>query len=180
MSRADGDSVLNAADKNAPQQANFRIWPVGAVTHGYTLTGNLFGQTGWVNDMANILRADGYDYVDAFHWEKQSRQKKAGVTVTEGQRLAKEVQDWVAAAIKSGKIGPNDVVDLHFIGHSRGSVVISQAFLALTKTKIPQLQHGYDIMTMLDPHPPQTTQTGSSLRNAPMARSRDASGASSR
>src|SRR5207237_737427 len=55
---ADENGALNPADKNAPPQANFRIWLIGAVTHGYTnrryvkgLIGPLVYQ-GWVDDMA--------------------------------------------------------------------------------------------------------------------------------
>ena len=59
--------------------------------------------------------------------------------------------------------GPNDVVDVQFIGHSRGSVVISQALMDLSDTNpdttfdianVPRsLSAGFDMMTMLDPHP---------------------------
>jgi hypothetical protein len=58
-------------------------------------------------------------------------------------------------AISAFKLGPNDVVDVHFIGHSRGSVVISQALLDLQKRPLLPLplKAGYMIMTMLDPHP---------------------------
>jgi hypothetical protein len=150
---ADQNGALNPADATAPPQANFRIWVVGAVTHGYTLFSSFSGPQTWVDDMAKLLIADQYDYVDAFHWEKQSDLKQPGVTRTQGLKLADEVLAWIKGAIQSGKIGKNDVVDLHFIGHSRGSVVISIAFQALSATTIPQLQRGYNIMTMLDPHP---------------------------
>ena len=46
-----------------------------------------------------------------------------------------------------------DVVDVHFIGHSRGTVVVDQAALDLNGTTDPALRGGYIKMTLLDPHP---------------------------
>ena len=71
-----------------------------------------------------------------------------------------------------GELGSNDVVDVQFIGHSRGSVVISQALMDLSDTNpdsqydiadVPSwLSSSYMMMTMLDPHTPPITRTGSS------------------
>jgi hypothetical protein len=44
-------------------------------------------------------------------------------------------------------------VDIQFVGHSRGAVVISQALQDLVGTQDPALTGGYFRMTMLDPHP---------------------------
>ncbi len=47
----------------------------------------------------------------------------------------------------------NAVVDLHFIGHSEGAVVNSQALIRLDQAGLPpNLQAGFIQMTMLDPH----------------------------
>ena len=44
-------------------------------------------------------------------------------------------------------------VDLHFIGHSEGAVVNSQALLRMNQAGLPaNLKAGYIKMTMLDPH----------------------------
>jgi hypothetical protein len=44
-------------------------------------------------------------------------------------------------------------VDINFIGHSRGAVVISNVLQGLVGTKDPVLQGGFMEMTLLDPHP---------------------------
>ena len=147
---ADQNGALNAADIGNPPQAEFRIWLLGAVTNGYSYKG---ANQPWVDQMAAQLTADGYDYVYPDHWEPVSDVAQPLIAVHVGQAMAGYMQTVVQNAINAGTIGPNDVVDLHFIGHSRGSVVIGVAFQTLTTTTIPQLQHGYDIMTMLDPHP---------------------------
>jgi hypothetical protein len=48
---------------------------------------------------------------------------------------------------------PGDVVDWHLIGHSRGTVMISQALLAAAAAKDTTLRRGWNILTLLDPHP---------------------------
>jgi hypothetical protein len=45
------------------------------------------------------------------------------------------------------------VVDINFIGHSRGAVVISEVLQDLNGTNDPALRGGYMEMTLLDPHP---------------------------
>jgi hypothetical protein len=46
-----------------------------------------------------------------------------------------------------------DVIDLHFIGHSRGAVVVDRAFQDLQASALGPLAAGYKKMTLLDPHP---------------------------
>jgi hypothetical protein len=55
---------------------------------------------------------------------------------------------------------PNDVVDVHLIGHSRGTVVISQASLRLSANPGPTaVRLGFLKMTILDPHPARNRGT---------------------
>ena len=69
------------------------------------------------------------------------------MTVPGAIELIRQTADTIATL-------PNDVVDLHLIGHSRGAVVISQAALSLNANPGPrELQLGYLKMTLLDPHP---------------------------
>src|SRR4051794_20594408 len=60
-------------------------------------------------------------------------------------------------------VGPGDGIDLHLIGHSRGSVVVSQAAIALQELdqggSLPQLTAGRLRLTFLDPHPAHNTHT---------------------
>jgi hypothetical protein len=101
--------------------------------------------------MADQLMADGYNGVVKFHWEKTSNVANPALILAAGRRMANAV----IAKAKSLNLGKNDVVDVHFIGHSRGSVVISQALINIQNTPnlFAPLKAGYMIMTMLDPHP---------------------------
>jgi hypothetical protein len=78
--------------------------------------------------------------------------------VAAGNLLAQEV----LAAAQRLPLDPNDVVDVHFIGHSRGAVVISQAIATLPSLAagFEPLQAGYLKMTMLDPHPARNATPG--------------------
>src|SRR5262249_53322482 len=51
---------------------------------------------------------------------------------------------------------PNDVVDLHLIGHSRGAVVVTTT-AGLLDWNAPPLAGGYLKLTLLDPHPARTS-----------------------
>ncbi len=152
---ADLSGALNPADVKKVQQANFRIWLIGAVTHGYTALGGTLDYQTWVDTMANQLKEDGYDAAVTEHWEGRSSIPLPGYTQSVGQEMA----DKVEAAAKALNPGRNDVVDVQFIGHSRGSVVISQALEDLQNTAFTPLKKGYRIMTMLDPHPASIAST---------------------
>jgi hypothetical protein len=129
--------------------AYFRTYTIGVVTHGYIFSGK-FADASWVTAMANALQVeDHYDVAIAFNWANASNKAIPGVTIQEGARMARMVE----AAATNLPLGPNDTVDVHFIGHSRGAVVISQALEDLQNTRVSALQEGYLWMTMLDPHP---------------------------
>lgn len=96
--------------------------------------------------MANALKAKGYQEVIPFKWEGTSILPVPGQATGAGHDLAKQVLTLVTTLS-----GP---VNLHFIGHSRGAVVISQALTDLLPEEgRPQLRDGLVRMTMLDPHP---------------------------
>jgi hypothetical protein len=150
LSVADPSSLVAGADPTS-QVADFRIYTIGAVTHGleFVATDAL-----WVNAAAAGLKADGYDLAIPFFWLDTSSSPIAGQTQAAGARMAAAI---VAAA---ETLPANAIIDLHLIGHSRGSVVISQAMLAIDALEqtsaIPQLQgiaNGFTKMTFLDPHP---------------------------
>src|SRR5438034_6557402 len=52
---------------------------------------------------------------------------RSGMTVYYGQRLAEGIRSKALELAARDGFQPNDVIDLHMIGHSRGAVVISQA-----------------------------------------------------
>lgn len=126
--------------------ASFRKLVLGGVAHGLTLTGQL---PAWFEPTARALEADGYDRVIRFDWLALSQVPVPGGAVLAGWDLAGRVR--AAAAELAAR--PTDVVDLHLIGHSRGSGVVSQALLALDLVPGPRpLRLGYTTQTLLDPH----------------------------
>jgi hypothetical protein len=143
---ADPDGRVQEADE-ANNSASFRKYVIGAVTHGYQALGTM---PAWVGQTAATLHTLGYDAALAFDWADWSNDPVPGRAILAGQGLAAQVRQ-VAQGLAPG---PADVLDVHFIGHSRGAVVISQAVLDLQFSgAITQLQTGYLKMTLLDPHP---------------------------
>jgi hypothetical protein len=138
---------------NEDNAASFRKYVIGVVTHGLLPLGypqSVFSD--WVGPMAASLKAAPVNYDDsiAFNWSSLSRVPLPGITTFEGLSLAALVR---AHAQQLG-VGSNDAIDVHFIGHSRGAVVIGIAAWALNvHAGMSQLQAGFTRMTMLDPHP---------------------------
>jgi hypothetical protein len=125
--------------------AVFRTITVAAVTHGLSLTGD---PGAFVTPIAAGLKAEGYDFAFPFIWTQLSQTPSRDATVTAGRTLAQMVR-----AVADTLAGPNDVVDVHLIGHSRGASVVSQAFQSLTdRPGSRALAVGYFKETLLDPH----------------------------
>ena len=61
-------------------------------------------------------------------------------------------------------------VDLHFIGHSEGAVVNTQAIVSLESMMTPELKAGYIKDTLLDPHAANNAVPGQqySLTSGPL------------
>jgi hypothetical protein len=138
---------------DANNTASFETHVLGVVVHGYSF--NPFGPTpAWETGLANtLLTTDNYQLsggVLAFNWVAMSALPRPGEATAAGNRLAQQV---AAEADRLAAQHPGDVVDVQFIGHSRGCVVISQALEDLAGTSDPALAGGYLQMTMLDPHP---------------------------
>lgn len=147
------DFVLVVADPNAQvaelndgnNTASFRKIAVAAVAHGFSVTGNPIE---WLAPFAAQVQAEGYDLAFPFVWTPLSQVPTPDGTVVAGRALADFVR--LGAGILAG---PNDVVDVHLIGHSRGTSVVSQAFQSLTLNPGSRaLQFGYYKETLLDPH----------------------------
>jgi hypothetical protein len=150
--------VLVVADPSAQpvpsnDVAEFRTYVVGAVTHGLELS---LETPEWVYQMADALvTQDHYDAAIPFDWSLYSSLPVQGATQLAGALMAAKIATTIENL--SPPPGPNDVVDLQLIGHSRGGVVISQAGLDLQILEnngfLPQLKAGFLEMTFLDPHP---------------------------
>ncbi len=147
--QADPDgTVIETDEVNGPE--GFRKRVLGVVTHGFNPFGfTSFGFTGWITDLAaNLRNSQMYDRTVAFDWNSTSFLPIPGMTEQAGWNMALRVQSELA---QMDARWPDDIVDVHFIGHSRGSVVISQALQNLVDH--PEIARGYTKMTMLDPHP---------------------------
>lgn len=143
-------------DNNIPEtyeadnSAFFKKWLIGAVTHGLALDGKF---PSWIPTMIASLNRTGYDSTTFLNWASDSRLPVSGMTVYYGQRLAEKVRGKALELAGRRDFQPNDVIDLHLIGHSRGAIVISQAAQYLQSRGTPALDAGYLKLTMLDPHP---------------------------
>ncbi len=135
-----------------PSQQDFQKVVIGVVTHGFFV-----GVTppDWVTQMADSLKTEHFNDVIAFPWS-YSWDGTADVATDAGMRLAKEVEK----AVESTVVPTGAIVDIEMIGHSRGAVVVNQAFIKLEADSgsIKRLQGGYWREVLLDPHPanPQT------------------------
>jgi hypothetical protein len=128
---------------------SFRTRVLGVVTHGFELFGGLrFAFPTWITDVANDLRAEGYDRAFAFDWTALSNIPAAGMTGLAAAAMTARI-DTEIASMKAQ--WPNDVIDVHLIGHSRGASVISQAAEMLADN--PDVIRGTLRLTFLDPHP---------------------------
>jgi hypothetical protein len=131
--------------------ASFQKIVVGVVTHGYNIPGETTLPV-WVTEMATAMKAEGYQYVIPFDWVYQSELLEPNQATDAGKRVAGLVETYLATP---GNVPAGAVVDLHFIGHSRGTVVVNQAFTTL-QADLPTdspARNGYWRETLLDPHP---------------------------
>jgi hypothetical protein len=127
--------------------ASFRTWIVGAVTHGLEFSS--FGEfPSWVTTMTSSLRADGYDAAIPYDWSALSTVPAPSAIVQASLGLSSQIDQTIARL----PVQPNDVVDVHLIGYSRGADVVSMAADLLDWNTTP-LRGGYLKLTMLDPHP---------------------------
>jgi hypothetical protein len=136
---------------NQSTDADFEKVVIGVVTHGFLL-GSV--PPDWVTAMAKSLKKDQFNDVIPFGWSYSWYGGK-GIATGAGDTLAKEVE----SAVQNTKIVPaGAIVDIEMIGHSRGAVVVNQAFadLQAASAKIKQLQNGYWREVLLDPHPANT------------------------
>lgn len=167
IATADDDGTLDPSDKSFPPQAEFQIFLLGAVVHGFVsnfVSALTTGQTvnyGIVDTFAaELIADDGYALTTfGFHWEAVADVPKPGIAVSEGDQLAHDVSQ-AAAQLTSN---PDDVVDLNLIGWSRGSVVITEAmtdFKDNPGSYFPQLEHGFMMETLVDPHPANNSVSG--------------------
>lgn len=143
----------SAESNEADNSASFRTHVIGVITHGGVQPKKWAAGPPWERKMAAQLTADGYDTVIPFNWVLDSN--NPGAAARQATRLAEEVLQ------AARQFPPADPVDVHFIGHSEGAVVNSQAILLLNQAGwTPGLNAGYLKVTMLDPHAANTGVPG--------------------
>jgi hypothetical protein len=151
LANPNGSVAESDSSKNT---ASFETHVLGVVAHGLELDPSLW----WLNQVpswelqlaATLQQRDGYEAVIPFNWVRLSILPFPLAIELAGSDLYQEV---VATADQLASQHPGDVVDINFIGHSRGTVVVSEVLQDLVGTNDPALRGGYLQMTMLDPHP---------------------------
>lgn len=146
---ADPENSLAEMNASGTADANntafFRKHLIGVVTHGFELTA---GVPSWAKQMASSLEAEGYDAAFAFDWSTLSKLPAPGLSSLAAKRLASQIVT-VSASLD---LEAGDVIDVHAIGHSRGTVVNSIALELLDNLNLAPLEAGWLKVTMLDPH----------------------------
>lgn len=134
--------------------ASYRTITIGLVTHGFEASDTA---PAWIYQIAASLKSLGYNDAIPYAWAKASHTLKAGEGVENGIKAADVIEKYIKGKNSNGQpnVPAGAVVDLQLIGHSRGSVVITQAMKTLQKdlAEIPQAKGGFWELTYLDPHP---------------------------
>jgi len=142
------------ADSDDGSTASFETHVLGVIVHGseFDPLQILLNQApSWELQMAADLQLyDGYEAVLPFNWIRLCMIPFPWAMQMASNMLYDQV---VAEANQLARQHPGDVVDINFIGDSRGTVVVSNVLQDLVGTTDPALQGGYMQMTLLDPHP---------------------------
>jgi hypothetical protein len=134
----------------ANDTAYFRIYVLGVVSHGFALPGATTLPAWEVNTARELTIDDYYDAVIQVNWLAASNTAAANEAVAAGDLWYAQVKtraDQLAAS------HPGNIVDLHLIGHSRGTVVVTEIARDFLGTSDPAISGAYINLTLLDPHP---------------------------
>lgn len=140
-------------DNHDGSSASFETHVLGVIAHGLEIDPVLWllnQVPAWETRLAGALQSDGYQAVIPFNWVFLSIFPSPLALKQASDQLYQQV---VSEADQLAGQHPGDVVDINFIGHSRGTVVISEVLQDLVGTNDPALRGGYMEMTLLDPHP---------------------------
>lgn len=150
---ADPNNAI-AESASSVNTASFETHVLGVIAHGLELDPLLWyfnTVPAWETQMATALQQyDGYQAVIPFNWVRLSILPFPQAIQIASNELYQQV---VAESNQLASQHPGDVVDINFIGHSRGTVVVSEVLQDLVGTNDPALSGGYMQMTLLDPHP---------------------------
>jgi hypothetical protein len=106
--------------------------------------------------MGDALAAKGYAAALEADWTVLSRTADP----TAPQEYAAELWPMVRNLVADLPMEAGDRVDLHWIGHRRGAVVVSEALsLAQADPELPEtIRGGWQQVTLLDPHPARNSR----------------------
>jgi len=157
--------VVVATYDGKTSQTYFRKWMLAALAHGFDREALLAGGPAgkytlglvggyaidpWESEMAASLKQnDRYDDVIPFDWMHTCAVYEHGLAQAAGVDLATLVRAWHRDHITH----QGDVADLHFIGHSRGTVVVTRALHNLDVAHASLFRGSFVELTLLDPHP---------------------------
>lgn len=133
-----------SAYADARQTSAFRVETIGIVTHGGMQNPSWKHGPPWELITATLMRREGFDAVIPYNWVRQS--STPGSAIKQSSRLAHMILDVAARFPRSNP------VDLEFVGHSEGTVVNTYAIVALEREMTPEIQSGYVVDIVLDPH----------------------------
>jgi hypothetical protein len=140
---ANPTSPVAASDPS--ETASFRVYTIGIVTHGGIQDTSWKYGPPWQLVMAKLLQdSDGYDAVVKFNWVSES-----GTPGSAAKQVPRLVNQVLAAV---NQFPANSVVDLHFIGHSEGTIINELTISQIEDAPPPSVKAGWLEMTMLDPH----------------------------
>jgi len=133
--------------------------PFTVITHGFSPLGGLAGLPAWtlkVRDEIESRRGDEAESV-VVDWLAESNNASPGWTEAAGDETFARIM-W---QLQRGTPQDSPPIDVHFIGHSRGTVVNSEANerLAYYEAAFPAIGEAVDEVqvTMLDAHPANNT-----------------------
>jgi hypothetical protein len=152
LAAIDPDGAVAESDESN-NLAAARRHTIVIVTHGgfqETASGDV---PWWQKRLGRELAAQGYDDIFLYNWVGES--KIAGALSHQPGRLLHRLGQRLAEA------PPGEAVDLHWIGHSQGTVINGLALELLNRDPDPRLAGGVLKATLLDPH---AADNGASLR----------------
>ena len=134
-----------AGDTNPDHEVDFRKFVLGVVTQGFELFGKapdwLINPNGGPGSIPTALQEEGYNDVIAFDWSAVSNSNSGKVIRDASASLAKDVKTAADDLVLQQGVPGSDVVDLQFIGHSRGAVLVNLAMTDLNDPNDPALRY---------------------------------------
>lgn len=154
-------------------QTYFKKWMLGVVVHGFTFKRMLVAATAVDEDLASDVREWLFRDEKPQEWQNAMVQSLEKIACYDSQTFAFSWQ--FASTLESrvalhenavrlyDEIGRHaidmvhqhfgDVVDVHLIGHSRGTIIASEVLKEWKDRPAPGLEGSYVRVTLLDPHP---------------------------